>query len=250
VVLEEAPPAAEAPPSGRVTVPVSARTPQALRDALVALLTVAKGGTDAEMYNAFMDVSLGTVAFGVIAIRELDQSFVDTYSTAVSVQNLRPRWDRRVVAVVLGALAVVVFAPEAPLTWIPVVMAAAVLLTFTIQLGLARKEGLVERIVASLAGAFGILVLATLAGIVLIPNDAQVVVRWGLNLQPTQTMPKFLALLQMPVATAILWGLFWAIGRYGNAERHAGQAKALAIALPAVTALLALLQVAIVVTAR
>lgn len=77
---------------------------------------------------------------------------------ATSLRSVVPVW----VAVVLGALAVVVFAPEAPLTWIPVVMAAAVLLTFTIQLGLARKEGLVERIVASLAGAFGILVLATL----------------------------------------------------------------------------------------
>ncbi|MEU4489859.1 beta-ketoacyl synthase N-terminal-like domain-containing protein [Streptomyces purpurascens] len=42
VVLEEAPPAAEALPAGRVTVPVSARTPQALRDALVALLNVVR----------------------------------------------------------------------------------------------------------------------------------------------------------------------------------------------------------------
>ena len=38
------------------------------------------------------------LAFAVLAVRELDQSFVDTYSTAVSVQNLRPRWDRRVLA--------------------------------------------------------------------------------------------------------------------------------------------------------
>jgi putative hydroxymethylpyrimidine transporter CytX len=74
---------------------------------LVALLTVAKGGTDAEMYNAFMDVSLGTVAFGIIAIRELDQSFVDTYSTAVSLQNLWPRLDRRILAFVVGVLATV-----------------------------------------------------------------------------------------------------------------------------------------------
>ena len=98
--------------------------------------------------------------------------------------------------------------------------------------------------------SIAILVLATLAGIVLIPNDAQVVVRWGLNLQPTQTMPKFLALLQMPVATAILWGLFWAIGRYGNRERRTGQARALGIALPALTGLFALMQVVIVFTAR
>jgi nucleobase:cation symporter-1, NCS1 family len=71
---------------------------------LVALLTVATDGTDRQMYGAFMAVPLGTLAFAVLAIRELDQSFVDTYSSAVSVQNLRPRWDRRVVALVIGAL--------------------------------------------------------------------------------------------------------------------------------------------------
>ena len=74
---------------------------------LVALLTVAKSGTDHQMYSAFMAVPLGTLAFAVLAVRELDQSFVDTYSTAVSVQNLRPRWDRRVLALVTGALATV-----------------------------------------------------------------------------------------------------------------------------------------------
>src|SRR3954447_26283094 len=74
---------------------------------LVALLTVAKEGTEHQMYSAFMAVPLGTIAFAVLAIRELDQSFVDTYSTAVSVQNLRPRWDRRVLAAVIGALATV-----------------------------------------------------------------------------------------------------------------------------------------------
>lgn len=72
---------------------------------LVALLTVATSGSDKQMYQAFMAVPLGTVAFAVLAVRELDQSFVDTYSSAVSVQNLRPRWDRRVLALVIGALA-------------------------------------------------------------------------------------------------------------------------------------------------
>jgi putative hydroxymethylpyrimidine transporter CytX len=74
---------------------------------LVALLTVAKDGTDRQMYSAFMAVPLGTLAFAVLAFREIDQSFVDTYSTAVSVQNLRPRWDRRVLAVVIGTLATI-----------------------------------------------------------------------------------------------------------------------------------------------
>lgn len=78
---------------------------------------------------------------------------------ASSLRSVVPVW----VLAVLGAVAVAVFAPvaSAPLVWIPVVMAAAVLLTFTIQLSLARKEGLVERIVASLAGALVVLVVAS-----------------------------------------------------------------------------------------
>lgn len=74
---------------------------------LVALVTVAKSGTDHQMFGAFMAIPVGTLAFAVLAIREIDQSFVDTYSTAVSVQNLRPRWDRRALALVLGTLATV-----------------------------------------------------------------------------------------------------------------------------------------------
>jgi NCS1 family nucleobase:cation symporter-1 len=73
---------------------------------LIALVTVAKGD-DGQIFNAFMAIPVGTLAFAVLAIRELDQSFVDTYSAAVSVQNMRPHWDRRVIAVVLGALSTV-----------------------------------------------------------------------------------------------------------------------------------------------
>ena len=74
---------------------------------LVALLTVAKSGDQAQMFSAFMAVPMGTLAFAVLAIRELDQSFVDTYSSAISIQNIRPRWDRRVLAVLLGTLATI-----------------------------------------------------------------------------------------------------------------------------------------------
>ena len=38
-------------------------------------------------------------------LRELDQSFADTYSTVVSMQNFWPRFDRRILAVVVGAAA-------------------------------------------------------------------------------------------------------------------------------------------------
>jgi NCS1 family nucleobase:cation symporter-1 len=73
---------------------------------LVALVTVAKGDAD-QIFGSFMAIPIGTLAFAVLAIREIDQSFVDTYSTAVSVQNLRPRWDRRALALVIGSLATV-----------------------------------------------------------------------------------------------------------------------------------------------
>lgn len=69
---------------------------------LIALVTVAKSPTD--IYGAFIAVPLGTLAFSVLAIREIDQAFADVYSTAVSVQNLRPLADRRVLAAVIGAL--------------------------------------------------------------------------------------------------------------------------------------------------
>ena len=62
---------------------------------MIALVGVANGDAN-KIFGSFIAVPLGTVAFAVLAVRELDQSFVDTYSTAVSVQNLRPRWDRRV----------------------------------------------------------------------------------------------------------------------------------------------------------
>jgi nucleobase:cation symporter-1, NCS1 family len=73
---------------------------------LLALVTVAHGDPG-KIFSGFMAIPVGTLAFAVLAIREVDQSFVDTYSTAVSIQNLRPRWDRRALALVIGSLATV-----------------------------------------------------------------------------------------------------------------------------------------------
>ena len=69
---------------------------------LVALVTVARSPSD--IYGAFIAVPLGTLAFALLAARELDQSFADVYSTVVSIQNLRPLWDRRVLALVVATL--------------------------------------------------------------------------------------------------------------------------------------------------
>ncbi|HWG01735.1 MAG TPA: cytosine permease [Trebonia sp.] len=68
---------------------------------LLALVTVAKNPN--AIYGAFIALPVGSLAFAILAARELDQSFANVYSTAVSVQNLRPLWDRRVLA---GAIAV------------------------------------------------------------------------------------------------------------------------------------------------
>ena len=71
---------------------------------LLALVTVAHGNAN-NIYGAFIALPAGAIGFGILALRELDQSFADVYSTAASTQNLRPLWDRRVLAVVISALA-------------------------------------------------------------------------------------------------------------------------------------------------
>ena len=70
---------------------------------LLALVTVAR--TPDDIYGAFIAVPLGSVCFALLAARELDQSFANVYSTAVSIQNLRPLWDRRVLAVSISVVA-------------------------------------------------------------------------------------------------------------------------------------------------
>lgn len=74
-------------------------------------------------------------------------------------------------AAFVGAVVVGVFAGMQFLTWIPVVAAAAVLLTFAIQLSLQRKEGLVNRIIASIGGVLVILGVATVVLVLLHPGS-------------------------------------------------------------------------------
>lgn len=77
---------------------------------------------------------------------------------ASSARSVVPVW----IAAAVAAVVVGVVAPTAALTWLPVAMAGAILLTFAIQLAVSRKEGLASRIVASLGGALVVLALATL----------------------------------------------------------------------------------------
>lgn len=82
-------------------------------------------------------------------------------------RSVPPVW----LAALAGAVLVGVFAAERFLTWLPFVAAAAVLLTFVIQLSLQRKEGLVDRIVASIGGVLVILGLATVVLSLLHPGS-------------------------------------------------------------------------------
>jgi NCS1 family nucleobase:cation symporter-1 len=77
---------------------------------LIALATVVRASANPnllqhDMFAAFLAVPVGWLAFGLLVLRELDQSFADTYSTVVSLQNLRPLVDRRLLALAVGAVA-------------------------------------------------------------------------------------------------------------------------------------------------
>jgi nucleobase:cation symporter-1, NCS1 family len=58
-------------------------------------------------FSRFLSIPLGVVFFGVIVLREVDQSFTNVYSTGVSAQNLLPRTDRRILTVSFGLLTIV-----------------------------------------------------------------------------------------------------------------------------------------------
>ncbi len=81
---------------------------------------------------------------------------------AWSLRSVVPVW----VVALAGAIVVGLLAPAGTrtvqsLTWLPIVLAGSVLLTFAIQLALQRKEGLVTRMMASLGGALVICAVAT-----------------------------------------------------------------------------------------
>lgn len=82
-------------------------------------------------------------------------------------RSVPPVW----LAALAGAALVVAFAGNGFLTWIPVVAAAAVLLTFAIQLSLQRKDGLVNRIIASVGGVLVILAVTTVVLVLLHPGS-------------------------------------------------------------------------------
>jgi putative hydroxymethylpyrimidine transporter CytX len=66
------------------------------------------GNDDGRVWDAFVAVPLGGLFFGVLVLREADQSFANVYSTAMSLQNLLPKVDRRVFSIGVGVLTTVI----------------------------------------------------------------------------------------------------------------------------------------------
>lgn len=75
---------------------------------VIGLLALANvNGNEADSFQPFLAVPLGFVFFAILVIREVDQSFINVFSTGVSVQNLFPRADRRVLTVCVGVITTV-----------------------------------------------------------------------------------------------------------------------------------------------
>jgi putative hydroxymethylpyrimidine transporter CytX len=74
---------------------------------LGVLALAAYGSSGLDVVDALLAVPLGAVAVLVLVAVELDEVFANLYSTAVSAQNVVPRADRRVLAVVVGTAATV-----------------------------------------------------------------------------------------------------------------------------------------------
>ncbi|MFG1617505.1 purine-cytosine permease family protein [Nonomuraea wenchangensis] len=60
------------------------------------------------VFAPFVAAPLGALFFGILVLRETDQSFANVYSTTMSLQNLMPRVDRRVFSVAIGLLTVAI----------------------------------------------------------------------------------------------------------------------------------------------
>ena len=58
-----------------------------------------------DVIAALVALPAGAIALAILLIDEVDEAFANVYSTAMSVQNLVPHLDRRIVAVTVGALA-------------------------------------------------------------------------------------------------------------------------------------------------
>jgi putative hydroxymethylpyrimidine transporter CytX len=76
---------------------------------LFALVTVVGPQTDPySVVAALLAVPAGALALTILVVDEVDEAFANIYSTAMSAHNMLPRVDRRVLAVTIGVLAVLI----------------------------------------------------------------------------------------------------------------------------------------------
>ncbi|MEU8250213.1 cytosine permease [Nonomuraea sp. NPDC048916] len=66
--------------------------------------TAAVTADNTAVFGPFVAAPLGALFFAVLVLREADQSFANVYSTTMSLQNLMPRVDRRVISITIGVL--------------------------------------------------------------------------------------------------------------------------------------------------
>lgn len=90
------------------------------------------------------------------------------------------------------------------------------------------------------------LALVTVAGFLFVPAEIALPVHWGANGVADWHLPRNWALLQMPAAIAMIWAIFWLAQRFGRKGSPAAAAAVLNVAVPAITALLVLVQVLVV----
>jgi NCS1 family nucleobase:cation symporter-1 len=74
----------------------------------IGIVALLQAGPDGDVFQTMLGVTAGWLFFLVLVLRESDQSFANVYSTAMSIQNLLPRVDRRVLAGGVGALVTVI----------------------------------------------------------------------------------------------------------------------------------------------
>ena len=74
----------------------------------IGIVALLQAGPDGDIFHTMLGVTAGWVFFLVLVLRESDQSFANVYSTAMSIQNLLPRVDRRILAGAVGVLVTVI----------------------------------------------------------------------------------------------------------------------------------------------
>jgi NCS1 family nucleobase:cation symporter-1 len=78
---------------------------------LLALVTIVASNQQGDPYafsQALLVLPLGIFALLILIVDEIDEAFANVYSTVASIQNLRPLWDRRILAIAVGVISTAV----------------------------------------------------------------------------------------------------------------------------------------------